>query len=325
MIKKIFTCTLFVLFSVNLALAQSKATFEELDPGSSGFWNGADGTGRFQSGNFIFHNAFNAEWSSWSGFAYTNHKDSVTAGWGNQYSSIAGGGVAGSRVYATAYVFGTTRMSLTEPDSILGMYITNNTYAYRSMLLGDDFTKKFGGADGADPDYFRLIMHGIDEDGDTTGTVIFYLADFRDDDNGKDYIVRDWTWTDLSVLGKIKSVHFSLQSTDMGMWGVNTPSYFCVDNVNWKEVLLSADKLTTHSEPITVFPNPFRNILNIALPEGIFVAELRDLQGRLVFSEKYSGNSVIAIQEMNRLTAGLYILKVYSNSEDLQVFKVFKQ
>jgi hypothetical protein len=322
---KNFTCTLILLLSVQSAFAQGKATFEELDPGSSGFWNGSDGSGRFQSGNFIFYNVYNTEWSSWSGFAYTNHTDSTTAGWGNQYSSSAGGGVAGSLVYATAYVFGTTKMSLTKPDTILGMYITNNTYAYRSMLLGDDFTRKFGGPDGDDPDYFRLIIHGIGEGGDTTGAVIFYLADFRDEDNGKDYIIRDWTWADLTSLGKVREVHFSLQSTDMGSWGMNTPAYFCVDNVNGKELLLPANEPVTVPSAIKVFPNPVSTILNLALPEGSFVAELRDLQGRLVFNAKYSGNSIVAIHELNRLPAGLYMLKVYSNAKDFQVFKLFKQ
>ena len=117
-------------------------------------------------------------------------------------------------------------------QKIRGLYITNASYAYYSMKDGDDFSKKFGGASGDDPDYFKVFVEGVDASGNTTGTVEFYLADFRSEDSSNDYIVKDWTWLDLSSLGAVKAINFSLESSDMGMWGMNTPAYFCVDDVN---------------------------------------------------------------------------------------------
>jgi hypothetical protein len=41
------------------------------------------------------------------------------------------------------------------PVTVTGAYFTNTTYAALSMLSGDSFAKKFGGASGDDPDWFK--------------------------------------------------------------------------------------------------------------------------------------------------------------------------
>ena len=64
-----------------------------------------------------------------------------------------------------------------------------------------------------------------------TDTVDFYLADFRFEDNSQDYIVTDWTWLDLNTLGNVTEISFAWSSSDTGVWGMNTPAYFCMDDV----------------------------------------------------------------------------------------------
>ena len=64
------------------------------------------------------------------------------------------------------------------------------------------------------------------------GTVDFYLADYRFADNSKDYIVENWEYVDLSSLGVVKSLEFSLNSSDAGVFGMNTPAYFAMDDLN---------------------------------------------------------------------------------------------
>jgi len=62
--------------------------------------------------------------------------------------------------------------------------------------------------------------------------VEFYLADFQFTDNAFDYILDGWTWVDLSSLGSaVKTLEFALSSSDTGMWGMNTPAYFALDNL----------------------------------------------------------------------------------------------
>ncbi len=227
----------FYLFSLFIMLAfsgkaQKAAKFEDVSLAKASFWNGSDGSGSFKSSNLTFINSYNADWFSWSGFACSNIADNKTKGWSNQYSAITGSGYLGSANYAVAYVIGSSSAMFDAAQSMRGMYITNATYAYYSMKEGDDYSKKFGGANGADPDYFKVIVEGKDASGKTTATVEFFLADFRSNDSSKDYIIKDWTWLDLSSLGSVKSVEFKLESSDTGMWGMNTPAYFCVDDVN---------------------------------------------------------------------------------------------
>ncbi|MCU0868339.1 MAG: DUF4465 domain-containing protein [Burkholderiales bacterium] len=163
----------------------------------------------------------------WSGWTVSNVVDTTTPGYENQYAAIAGGGVDGSANYAVAY-FGAPRVVLQAPSIVAGAWFTNTTYAALSMRDGDGFAKKFGGASGTDPDFLSLDIEGRDAAGALTGTVTFDLADFR---GSVDTIVDDWTWVDLSSLGPVAALTFSLRSSDMGPFGINTPAYFAMDNL----------------------------------------------------------------------------------------------
>jgi hypothetical protein len=44
--------------------------------------------------------------------------------------------------------------------------------------------------------------------------------------------VNTWEWLDLKSLGVVAALNFSMESTDMGDWGINTPAYFCLDDFN---------------------------------------------------------------------------------------------
>ena len=109
--------------------------------------------------------------------------------------------------------------------------LTNTTYAALSMRDGDSFAKRFGGVTGDDPDYLFLTITGKDAGNGDTGTIDFYLADFRFADNADDYILDDWTFVDLSSLGAVSSLEFTMTTTDVGQFGANTPLYFAIDNI----------------------------------------------------------------------------------------------
>jgi hypothetical protein len=152
--------------------------------------------------------------------------------------------------YAVSYVSGYSEIEF-EPATVSGLYITNSTYAYWSMKNGDDFSKKFGGETGSDPDWFKVTIAGISENGDTTETLDYYLADFRFENNQEDYIIDSWEWIDLTELGEISALRFSLSSSDVGAWGMNTPAYFCIDQINHQD-LPPAIK-----EPVPTITNEF--------------------------------------------------------------------
>ena len=110
-------------------------------------------------------------------------------------------------------------------DQISGIYVTNTTYAHNSMRDGDQFSKKFT---NADQDYYKrlTLVHGTDVD-----SVGFFLADFTHSDSTQDYILNDWQYIDLTPLGFVDSIKFSLYSSDNGTFGMNTPAFFALDNI----------------------------------------------------------------------------------------------
>ena len=230
-----------------LTLAIDSATISESDApttigfedigatiGPESFNNGSDLSGGFELGPVSLDNSFNTDFGSWSGWAISNTTDNVTAGFTNQYSAITGGGSLSSDTYAVANTFGQQPPTITLNDtdeSFDSIEVTNTTYAALSLRDGDSFAKKFGGVTGDDPDFFLLTIEGIDDAGESVGTVDFYLADFRFDDNSLDYIIDQWTTVDVSSLSDAVSLQFALSSSDVGMFGMNTPAYFAVDNI----------------------------------------------------------------------------------------------
>ena len=224
--KRFFALTFLlcsIFFITNSVNAQT-ADFEDLSLNTENYWNGSDGTGGFYSGGFAFSNNYNADWSSWDGFAYSNITDTNAAGFDAQYNAITGSGADGSEIYAVAYVssFAANPPTITlDTEQVLsGAFFTNNNYAFYSMRDGDDFAKEF-----TDDDWFMVTITGFDDDGVETGVVEFMLADGTS-------IVNTWKWVDLGGLGSVRQLTFELSSTDNSAYGMNTPAYFCMDNFN---------------------------------------------------------------------------------------------
>jgi hypothetical protein len=213
-------------------------------PGPNTFFNGSANvvppatvsTTPFVSRGAAFNNRYDTAFGgNWSGWSYSNVVNTTTPGFGNQYASFAGGG-DNSPQYAVGFqdfftpVTPTIDLPLgTRPTSVK---ITNTTYAGISMRDGDAFAKKFGGPTGNDPDFFRLTIHGFDSLNTLTGTVEFFLADYRFANNSLDYIVSQWTTVPLMSLGDAVRLTFTLDSTDNGQFGMNTPAYFALDNLS---------------------------------------------------------------------------------------------
>ncbi|MCW7754142.1 DUF4465 domain-containing protein [Desulfobotulus sp. H1] len=216
------------------------ATFDDVDRAkfTNGYWNGSDGSGEIRSGTILFKNTYISAWDFWSGFALSTKKDTQTRGWLNQYSAITGEGIDGSSTYAVGYYSsfaGETELILDSPQRLSGLYVTNTTYAYWSMKEGDQFAKKF-----AEGDWFKLTITGRNANGDSTGKKDVYLADFR---NGaaSPPILDSWKWVDLSSLGEVKRLTFSMKSSDNSADGMNTPAYFALDNVGGPRIMEAED------------------------------------------------------------------------------------
>ena len=224
---------IFVLALTPAAPAQV-VDFEDLSVPPAGYYNGSDGAGGFTSHGARFNNSYSTTFGAWSGWSYSNRTDVTTPGFANQYSAYnlpAGGGDA-SPNYAVAFNFspGDATAQLpagTRPSSVR---ITNTTYTALIMLTGDPnhFARQFS---VANQDFFRLTIRGHDAVGALTGSVDFYLADYRFPSAAQAYVVSQWTTVNLAPLGNARSLDFVLTSSDTGQFGTNTPTYFALDNL----------------------------------------------------------------------------------------------
>lgn len=214
------------------AAAPVVSTFEDLTvPASGHFLPGASTS--FVSGAASFNHDFTEFFPGccWSGWSYSNQTDNTTPGFENQYSALPGAGAGGSSTYAVAYL-GAPAITFAAPALVNSLAVTNTTYTGLSMKLGDGFAKKFGGADGSDPDFLKLTITGLNAAGLVTGSVDTYLADYRFADSAQDHVLDQWRTVDLSSLGVVQSLRFGMASSDVGSFGMNTPAYFAIDNLS---------------------------------------------------------------------------------------------
>ena len=299
-----------ILFSLKINSQNIVADFENLSLSPESYWDGSDLSGVhnnsmftsiFSSGDYNFSNTYDTTWGSasgyWSsGWIYSNITDSTTSGFTNQYSAKAGGG---HPIGGANYAIGKPNSTIVfnNPDG-LSINITNSTYAANSMRDGDAFAKKFT---NADQDYFKLHIYGY-FNGSITDSTVFYLADFTHADSSLDYIVTDWQYVEL-LPGPYDSVRFNLSSSDVGAFGMNTPAYFCIDNVG--NFPLSANYLS--EDYIKIYPNPTSEIVYINLIyDDNYTVSLYNILGELVF-EKLQTPYQINIKD---LPNGQYILKI---------------
>ena len=256
------TCTLLPAWL--LALASSShgglVDFEDVGAGlgASGYFNGGptDSTVPWASGGAEFENRytdFGGGFSGWEGWAYSNMFDLTTGGFGNQYSaySISGsagaGGAGGSATYALAFpgsIKGTNGSLVSFGASTLvhSVDLTNTTYTL--LAFRDGNVGGFGSVvQYQDGDYLRLTITGYDAiggAGSATGSVDIDLANYGGAGSGDDVYLTDWTTFDLSSLGAVQSLRFSIDSnvvdTFAGIEYLNTPAYVAVDNLAFTAV-----------------------------------------------------------------------------------------
>ncbi len=293
--------------------AQTASSFESLALDVDSFWNGADMSGSFTNGNAIFKNDYHtSQWGDyWGGFSYSNKKDSTTAGYTNMYSAYPLAGYYGSAKYAVSS--GVSQINLTGSAAgkiVRGFYVTNTTYATLSMRNGDSFTKKFGGVSGNDPDWFMLTVKGWYNGSVISDSVNFYLADFRASNNLDDYVVKYWEWVELSSLGNVDSLKFSLSSSDNGLYGMNTPAYFAMDQFVTLNSGVAVNELS--SLEFSTYPNPVSSslTLNLGTAQNANVT-IFDAAGRTVLTENMNGISKSF--DVSSLTAGVYFVSVSGN------------
>ncbi len=302
-----FGLALIFSMSFSIGFSQIIAGFENFNLKAGEYRNDASPDHGFKSGSVELPNEYNDEFGYWSGFAISADTNTTTPGFTNQYSAIPGKGALGSTAYAVGYVYDNTIVRLTGKaigKPMIGMYVTNSTYAALSMKDGDGFAKKFGGESGKDPDFFLLTIKKYAGGAIADDSINVYLADYRSPNSSKDYILTDWKYVDLSTIGEVDSLVLRLSSSDVGIFGMNTPAYMCIDQVS-TDNLLSASALSTSKARISLSPNPVSETLYIDLPiKG--TCTIIDVQGRVMWSsECESGQQHVSVSDFPK---GLYFV-----------------
>lgn len=185
----------------------------------------------YESDDLKFEHFYNEEYAYWGGFAQSNVKDSDAANglFANQYAVYNDSAASGDSFMIYYYD------SYNEPcDIVLNRALTLSdvklnltTYTYASITdeAINDFARTF-----TDGDYLKVVFTGM-KDNEVTGVVECYVVDYRD---GKREMMTDWNICSLSGLGSgYDRVRLTIETTDMGEWGANTPLYIALDDLSY--------------------------------------------------------------------------------------------
>lgn len=100
----------------------------------------------------------------------------------------------------------------------VSMTVTNTAWTYWVMKNGSAFSRPFSTSDELILDIYAV------KDKSASLAKSVYLAH-----NGQ--FVDDWETVDLSGLGEVEQIYFTMRSTDSGDWGMNTPAYFAIGSM----------------------------------------------------------------------------------------------
>ena len=160
--------------------------------------------------------------------------------------------------------------------NVVGAYVTNSPYAYWSNINGVSPARALD----QDGDFFTLTAHGVL--GTEEKTVSIKLAE---NTGGELKQLTNWTWFDLSSLGEVEEIYFTLSSSDNGGGSMNTPAYFCMDRLTVEEVLPTAADEAAEVKAYRIS----NTIYGIAEGAEVYVY---NLGGQLIINQTVNGGSI---------------------------------
>lgn len=184
-------------------------------------------------------NARNYSWTD----ATTKLTGGMTNAWGGEYG-FAEGGVAvsnyidsniseprtyidqlavpvsnGSKNFGVVYCGASISFADGSAHVINSMDIIPTTYLLSVIKNGDGYAKALKEAG----DYCKVIITGYNGE-NMVGNVELMIA-------LEGGFLTKWFETDLTSLGKVTKLEFSMDSNDVSAWGMKAPTYFAFDNV----------------------------------------------------------------------------------------------
>lgn len=206
-------------------------SFENQALNADGYWCGDETGTAFDNYGSTGYNCLYTEdvatfpanytpaWGSWTGVAISSrtantYKNMIP----DQFNCVAGGAHSGKN-FAVVYPYGES-IELGEKGAVVkGLFYTNDAWTVDAILHGDRMTP------GAftKSDYLKCIVTGTKLDDSTVSVEIDLAKDGS--------YAWNWTYADLSSLGKVKSLTFSFDGSKKNDWGLTTPTYICIDDI----------------------------------------------------------------------------------------------
>ena len=220
---------------VSGGLEKKTISFEDQKLNSDGFWIGEendkgidDGWGgmmypcTYSEENLTVNNTYCVYY--WGGFAISSRTETTydpLTQTPDQYNCVAGKAHSGKNFLVAQLSYNGEKIVVNggQPAWVEGLWFTNSAYAVNSILNGDNYS----GPKFDETDWFKCTVVGKDQFGSTTKVDIDLAKD-------GDY-VKDWRYCDLSKLGKVTELSFEFSGSRTGDWGLNTPAYICIDDI----------------------------------------------------------------------------------------------
>lgn len=309
------------IITLDLTKPLNPESFEfESDGTWSDIYTGVDGLqDYFEAQIFMMGHIVNYGGTSWDGLVPCKSTDMKDSG---SYTTgcMAGGGIATDEngdiildeqgnveidvnapylvAYYSSYAFDYQSCPIIFNDGleheVVGIYVTNFPTSFYNCVYGNAYARPF-----VNGDKFTLTIHGVAADM-SEKTVDVDLIAYND---GMLQAIRGWKYIDLSSLGKVQSLYFTINSTDVGAYGVNTTTMVCLDKLMVKENTAGIAENNMSANSITYD----RATAEVVLPQSDF-AIVYNAAGQKVMTASAQRFSV------SNLEKGLYIVKTATGS-----------
>ena len=182
---------------------------------------------------------------SWEGFTLST----VSQDTANVLGCVAKGGLNGEGTpYVIGYYSEWVSASQGYSSNIIdfnGEYYPEYVYICQNSNTMEGITHGvFNSRPFTQEDTLTLIIQALDSNMQPTATILYYLAVSGQKNNS-------WVKVPLIELGKTSCLSFSMQTTEIGEFGSNTPLYFALDGLTINTEMPTA----LPNSPITSSPN----------------------------------------------------------------------
>lgn len=174
---------------------------------------------------------YNEEYQYWGGFAVSKcfETDAAKGVFENQYSAFNTKAADGAWFLLYYYDSYSEPCDLIFKKSVMlnSVKLNLTTYTYASITDEDinTFARKF-----EEGDYLKVVFTPLDSSEAPVGEgVECYVVDYRD---GNRFIADDWQTFPLGFVAD-GNVRVTIETSDVGEYGANTPLYICIDSLEY--------------------------------------------------------------------------------------------